>query len=158
MTQTQQLKFEQINLSDLVQEIKDEFNVPLMHRQIELTASDALPAIKADRLSLLRVLRNLIQNALKYGEKGLDQIMVGYSESDDFHILSVKDNGVGIPEGDYERIFVFLEQGINASHMEGFGFGLAIVKEIAEQHGGTAWCVPDVRPGVEFFISVSKRL
>lgn len=158
LTQKQRLQLEQVNLPDLVLEIKDEFNVPLTHRQIELTASETLPAIRADRLSLLRVLRNLVQNALKYGGEDLNQIKIGYTETDQFHILSVQDNGAGIPEGDDEKLFVFLEQGINASGIEGFGFGLAIVKEIAEQHGGSAWCKPDTNAGVEFFISVSKRL
>ena len=151
-------KFEDVQLTDLVQEIQYEFNDPLLRRKIAFTSSANLPAIKADRLALLRVLRNLVQNALKYGGENLDEIKIGYAESDNFHILSVKDNGVGIPEGDYEKIFIFLEQGTNASYTEGCGFGLSIVKEIAEQHGGSAWCEPDANAGVEFFVSVNNRL
>jgi signal transduction histidine kinase len=158
LTQNQLLKFKEVNLTDLFQEIKDEFSTPLTQRQIEFTASGILPVIKADRLALSRVLRNLVQNALKYGGEKLDEIKVGYTESDTFHILSIQDNGVGIPEGECENIFVFLKQGTNASGKEGFGFGLAIVKEIAEQHGGNAWCEPAAQAGVEFFISVSKEL
>ncbi|WP_339136507.1 MAG: ATP-binding protein [Candidatus Electrothrix sp. GW3-4] len=158
LTQKKLLKFEEVKLTELFQEIQYEFNTPLMHRRIALTAPANLPVIKADRLALLRVLRNLVQNALKYGGEGLDEIKIGYTESDRFHILSVKDNGVGIPEEDYDKIFVLWEQGRNSSSTEGLGFGLAIVQEIAEQHGGKAWCEPGKHAGVEFFLSISKRL
>ncbi|XCN73630.1 MAG: ATP-binding protein [Candidatus Electrothrix aestuarii] len=158
LTQNQQLKLEKVQLTDLAQDIKEEFSAPLTQQQVELTASAILPAIKADRLALLRVLRNLIQNALKYGGEHLDTIEVRYAKSDKFHILSVKDNGIGIPAGEQEKIFAFLEQGTNSPKLEGFGFGLAIVQEIAEQHGGRAWCEPGKRAGVEFFISISKEL
>ena len=60
---------------------------------------------KADRLSMLRVFRNFVDNALKYGGDDLNKISIGYKEFEDFHIFSVSDNGDGIRGGDYESRF-----------------------------------------------------
>ena len=66
--------------------------------------------IKADRLSMLRVFRNFVDNALKYGGDNLSEIRVGYDDSDEFHTFSVSDDGAGMSGGDYERIFALFRR------------------------------------------------
>jgi signal transduction histidine kinase len=90
-------------------------------------------------LSILRVFRNFVDNALKYGGEGLSEISIGYQGNDDFHIFSVSDNGAGIRGGDYEGLFAAFRRDDTSKAVEGAGLGLAIVSEIAERHKGRVW-------------------
>jgi K+-sensing histidine kinase KdpD len=119
---------------------------------------ETIPEIKADMLSMLRVFRNFVDNALKYGGEGLSEISIGYQGNDDFHIFSVSDNGEGIRGGDYEGLFAAFRRDDTSKAVEGAGLGLAIVSEIAERHKGRVWAEPGKDQGAIFFISVSKDL
>ena len=109
-------------------------------------------------MSLLRVLRNFIDNALKYGGPEVSRITVGYQGSEDFHTFSVQDNGVGVAADQVEKIFGAFQRGDTCRGQEGTGLGLAIVQEIAARHGGKAWAEPDPDHGVTFYISLAKNL
>jgi light-regulated signal transduction histidine kinase (bacteriophytochrome) len=130
------LKTEAIDLREILQIIKDEFSPRLT------------------MLSILRVFRNFVDNALKYGGESLSEISIGYQGNDDSHILSVSDNGAGIRGGDYEGLFVAFRRNDTSKAVEGAGLGLAIVSEIA----GRVWAEPGKDQGATFFISVSKDL
>ncbi|MFH1124747.1 MAG: ATP-binding protein [Pseudomonadota bacterium] len=152
------LTLERVPLKEITEVVKEEFYPELHIRRIKWMEPDLLPEVKADRLSILRVFRNLVDNALKYGGEDLKEIEVGYTDSDEFHILSVKDDGIGIQDQDSEKIFVPFKRKKSSGKREGAGLGLAIVKEIAEQHGGAAWLESGSRKGATFYISISKSL
>jgi len=152
------LAIERVKLGEILQMIRDEFSVPLSIRQIKLTSPDCMPEIRADRLAILRVLRNLVDNSLKYGGDGLSRIEIGYNESETFHILSITDDGVGLKTEDTKKIFGVFKRKKTSRGIEGAGLGLAIVKEIAEQHQGEVWTEPGVKKGIVFFFSISKSL
>ena len=117
-----------------------------------------MPEINADRLSILRVLRNLIDNALKYGGDDLSKINIGCEQSDEFYVLFVKDDGMGIRREDFKKIFTTFERTKTSMGIEGTGLGLAIVKEIAEQHGGEVWVELGPEKGTSFYVSIQKTL
>jgi len=152
------LKTEEIDLREILQIIKDEFSPRLAIRQITCLEPETIPGIKADKLSMLRVFRNFVDNALKYGGEDLSEISIGYQGNDDFHIFSVSDNGAGIRGGDYESLFTAFRRDVTSNGVEGAGLGLAIVSEIAERHKGRVWAEPGKDQGATFFISVSKDL
>ena len=152
------LTTEEIDLREILQIIKDEFSPRLTIRQITWLEPETIPEIKADMLSMLRVFRNFVDNALKYGGEGLSEISIGYQGNDDFHIFSVSDNGEGIRGGDYEGLFAAFRRDDTSKAVEGAGLGLAIVSEIAERHKGRVWAEPGKDQGAIFFISVSKDL
>jgi PAS domain S-box-containing protein len=152
------LTIERINLKEILQMTKEEISTQLNIRQIRWSEPEYLPEIKADRLSILRILRNLVDNALKYGGEDLSKIKVGYEESDESHILSVEDDGVGIEMEDSEKIFGAFERKKTSRGIQGTGLGLAIVKEIAEQHSGKVWVKPGPEKGTAFYISISKDI
>jgi light-regulated signal transduction histidine kinase (bacteriophytochrome) len=83
------LKTEAIDLREILQIIKDEFSPRLTIRQITWLEPETIPEIKADKLSILRVFRNFVDNALKYGGESLSEISIGYQGNDDSHILSL---------------------------------------------------------------------
>jgi len=152
------LSIERIDLRETLQIIRDEFSQRLNVRQINWVEPETVPVIKADKLSLIRAFRNLVDNGLKYGGEELSEIRIGYQESEAFHTLSVSDNGAGIKGDDYERLFAPFRRNDLVHEVGGAGLGLAIVSEIAERHSGRVWAEPGEDRGITFLISISKDL
>lgn len=152
------LHIESINLEDLLLMIREEFAVPLNIRQIEWTSPQRLPVIRADRIAMLRVLRNLVDNALKYGGEGLSEITIGHREDEGYHIIYVSDDGIGLTEEESQDIFGLFKRQKTATGIAGSGLGLAIVKEIVEQHEGKVWSEVSSEKGITFNVSISKKL
>ena len=97
-------------------------------------------------------------NALIHGGRALGEIEVGYQESPDHHIFFISDDGAGIDEENFQKLFGRFQRSPQAQGREGLGLGLAIVKEIAERHGGRAWIERRREKGVTFLISLAKIL
>ncbi|MBW1916019.1 MAG: hypothetical protein JRI86_13970 [Deltaproteobacteria bacterium] len=152
------LSIEPVKIKEILQIVRDEFSVQINLRQIKWIEPESIPEIFADRLSIIRILRNFIDNSFKYGGDNLDEIKIEYREFHDFHILSVSDDGVGMNVEDFNKIFEQFKRHGTSRGVEGVGLGLAIVKEIAEQHGGNVWVESWPEKGSIFNISISKDL
>lgn len=153
------LVIENISLKEVLQIIREEFSSQMNIRSVKLAVSEKFPdTIRADRISILRLLRNLIDNAFKYAGNTLSKIEIGYKEADNFHILSVKDDGQGIKSQDFNKIFGLFQRQTTSREVHGTGLGLAIVKEIAELHKGEVWVEPNPDGGVTFYVSISMHL
>ena len=153
------LNIEKISLKEVLQVIREEFSSQLTLQEIKWTEPYFITEIMADRLCIFRVYRNIIDNALKYGGEDLTEIDIRYEESEDFHILSVKDNGIGLRREDSGKdIFSpFVRRGTSKG-IHGSGLGLNILKEIAEKHGGEVWLKPGSERGVTFYVSIRKDI
>jgi PAS domain S-box-containing protein len=151
------LNLEKVNMNEIIQLVKDEFSSQLVVRRIAWFQPLASVQIVADRLSMVRVFRNFVDNALKYGGDELTEIKIEYDESGDCHIFSVSDDGVGVKDGDYERIFGLFQRDVRAPVPQGAGLGLAIVREIAERHRGRVWAEPGKARGTTFHIAIAKN-
>ena len=149
---------EHLEPKEIIDQTHKEFRPSFDNRKITWSVPEEIPRIKADRIALLRVFRNLVDNALKYGGPDLSEIQIGYEESEDFHIFSISDNVHGIEEGNLDKIFEAFQRCQTQESPEGTGLGLAIVKEIAEKHGGTAWAECRFGKGITFSISILKSL
>jgi len=153
------LHFEEFDPEEVIRAVRGEFDALLSVRRIRWVESGGLPPhIRADRMSLLRVLRNFVDNALKYGGPALSEIAVRYEESGDFHIFSVTDDGVGVGNADCEKLFDLFQRNETSRGVEGSGLGLAIVKEIAEKHQGKVFVTPGREKGVTFSCCLAKNL
>jgi signal transduction histidine kinase len=150
------LNFEKISVEAVTGAIKSAFRDQLNERRINWVEPEAIPEITADRLCLVRVFQNLVENALKYGGEGLSEIRIGYRDDGNFHILSVSDNGVGVSCEDSEKLFKPFWRDKASAGIEGTGLGLAIAKEIAERHQGNIW-VENAREAM-FCLSIAKDL
>lgn len=152
------LNIEDVRIGGILSELKEEFFSVLESRHINWIKPKKDHIIKADRLSINRVLRNLVDNALKYGGDNLSEITIGYREDENFHILSVGDDGVGIKKDQYDKIFQVYQREETSRGIAGAGLGLAIVKEVAERHGGKVWAEPGAEKGTTFHFAISKKL
>ncbi len=108
----------------------------------------------ADRGRVGQILRNLFDNARKYGG---DAVQISGEAGTDIYTITVADNGPGIPEDDWERIFEHFEQvgkGDNRQS-EGVGLGLPIARQLARAMGGDVWYVPRFPTGASFCFSMT---
>jgi len=152
------LNIERVRLKEITKMIREEFSTQLNIRAIKLLEPESLPEIMADRISILRVIRNFVDNALKYGGNSLSEIEIGYKESHESHILFVRDDGVGLKQEEFKDIFGLFKREKTSIGIKGTGLGLAIVKEIAEQHQGEVWAEHGPKKGIIFYMSISKSL
>jgi len=111
----------------------------ITERGIKLEITPGLPVVFGDRLRLVQVMQNLIDNATKFmGSQPAPCIVIGCEgEEDGKPIFYVKDNGIGIEPGNHEKIFSLFDK--LDPHSEGTGVGLTLVKRILEVHGGRIW-------------------
>jgi signal transduction histidine kinase len=119
---------------------------------VTLSLPEEPPLLWCDRTQLYQVLSNLVGNALDHmGPSNRPFIEVEISERDGFQELVVRDHGRGIDPADHERIFeIFQTRGIPRGGKRGTGIGLAVVRKIAEAHGGTAWVESEPGKGAAF--------
>jgi signal transduction histidine kinase len=103
-------------------------------------------------------LRNLVDNALKYGGDNLTRISIRLRETGQHHIITVTDDGIGIAVGNSQDIFQVFSKGEPNAAIDGSGLGLAIVKEIAERHQGEVWVEGAAEKGFSIAVSISKAL
>ena len=151
------LTIERFDLKEVLQVIREEFSTELSIREIRWSEPDHIPGINADRLSMIRVLRNLVDNALKYGGEALSEINIGYKESGESFILSIKDNGIGLKkQNSYQDIFAPFIRRKTSKGIQGSGLGLNIVREIAERHGGQIWLETGKERGITFYVSIPR--
>lgn len=97
-----------------------------------------LPALRGDRTRIVQTLVNLLTNAYKFSHSGGEVTVSAYLDGANQLILKVSDTGIGIAEGDIERVLRPFEQittGVTNTH-GGTGLGLALVKQFMEMHGG----------------------
>ena len=152
------LNLEKIDFTETLETIRDQLSTSLALRNIELHTPETSIKINADKLSLHRVLRNLIDNALHHGGEGLSRIIIEYEENDLFHNICVSDNGMGINEEDHDKVFKPFTRLQSPNGAKGSGMGLAIVKEIVERHGGKISIESVPGKGTNFFLSISKNI
>jgi PAS domain S-box-containing protein len=157
-TKENPLVLAKFSLDEITVAVKEEFSARVAARQVALVIQKDLPMIRADRLSLVRVIRNFVDNALKYGGPELRNIELRYEETSGHHIIAVADDGVGLKNKDPQEIFGEFKRADTAAGVKGSGLGLAIVKEIAKQHGGDAWMKTNPNRGITFNFSISKDI
>lgn len=99
-----------------------------------------LPSVMGERSELVRLFQNLVANALKYQTPGqAPEVEVCAERNGHEWVLSVQDNGIGIPPEQRERVFGIFQRLHGHSQYEGAGIGLAVCKKIVERHRGRIW-------------------
>ena len=106
--------------------------------EVETEFDPLVPAIKADPKVLEMIIENLFSNAIKYTRES-GWIKVKVKNKYNSIIISVKDNGMGIPKEDQSRVFKKLFRASNIGKSEGTGLGLYIVRLLVTQSGGKIW-------------------
>lgn len=130
---------------------KKEVNITL---SIEKTK--ALP-ILADKNEIKRVIFNLLGNAINHNPKGTNVVLSTIVQKNDI-VISVKDDGAGIPKSDIPKMFKRFSQGTSEKRSAGTGLGLYLSRQIVEAHGGKIWLETDKRKGTEFLFLLPESV
>jgi two-component system phosphate regulon sensor histidine kinase PhoR len=151
-----ELQVGEVDLRRLMEDVIHVFEHRVREKGLELTlkARDGRLTIHGDQFKLEQVFINLIDNAVKYTERG--GVTVGITESDQSVVIVVEDSGVGIPEGHLSRIFerFYVVDKSRAKTVGGTGLGLAIVKHIVLLHGGTVEVDSQPGRGTRFIVGL----
>lgn len=148
---------EEVNLNEILSEYRHMRRKVLLEKRASIH-SDKLPCIDTYRAPLLQIFHNLLDNALKYAKEEVHpQIEIRVKESEKEWEFAIKDNGIGIDEKFYEKIFVIFQRLHNRDRYEGTGIGLSIAKRSVEFLGGEIWVESKVDEGSTFYFTISKE-
>lgn len=117
---------------------------------------DPLPAVMSDKLQLLQLFHNLIENAIKFRSSEPPRVHISVNQKGSEWVFSVRDNGVGIDPQYHDRIFL-ISQRIYGKESPSTGMGLAICKKIVERHGGRIWVESRPGEGSTFYFTLPVR-
>jgi signal transduction histidine kinase len=130
----------------------------LIEERNALITHDALPELHGNPVQIMRLLQNLITNAIKYQKQGNRPcIHVGCEDAGERWKIYVKDNGVGIDQKSLEKVFEPFRRLHTWDTVKGSGLGLAICKKIAEQNGGELTVTSTVGEGSIFTLTLPKQ-
>ena len=134
--------FENVSFRGLVEVAVESCAATIAETGVKICIADQLPDLFGDRVRLLEVVQNLVDNAVKFtaGRKN-PQIQIGAHREGNEMVCYVRDNGIGIEPNFRMKIFDLFEKLDGKS--PGNGVGLAIVKRIIEVHGGRIWVESD---------------
>jgi len=132
-----------------------------LHRLIEknkgtVTFETSMPVVTASDLQLTLLFQNLISNGIKYKNARPPQVSIAAEEKKSYWQFSVHDDGMGIREEDYERIFRIFQRLHTREEFPGTGIGLALCKKIVERHGGNIWVESAPGQGSTFYFTIPK--
>ncbi len=124
-----------------------------------LVLAENLPTVYGSRLQLTQVFQNLVDNAIKFrAKKRKPEIIISVNDLGDKWELIFKDNGIGINQEYFQRIFVIFQRLHTPDEYTGTGIGLAICKKIIERHGGEIWVISKHGKGCEFHLTIAKNI
>ncbi len=128
-----------VDMNALVREIADLVGPP---PGFSVVAQENLPTIVTPQAAIRRVLKNLIENALKHHDRARGRIEISCRSRGGFLEFTVLDDGPGIPAADHRRVMEILKTGGDPAPGRGGGMGLAIVRRTVESHGGAVRILP----------------
>ena len=117
---------------------------------------EPLPVIDCDPRQISCVFASLVENAIKFRSEKKPEVRIAAARDADFWKFSIRDNGIGIDPRNWERIFSVFKR-INNGTYPGSGMGLAITKQIIEEHGGQIWVESQIGGGATFYFTLPAR-
>ena len=115
---------------------------------------DSLPPVIGDEVQLTQLFQNLIGNAVKFRGEAAPKVHVGVQRKGNEWEFTVRDNGIGIAEQDFQRIFVVFQRLHNREKYPGTGIGLSVCQKIVERHGGRIWVESKPGKGTTFHFTI----
>jgi len=146
-----------INLNDVIHIVKSNLRLVIVEKQADIQCEE-LPIVKAVNVAMVQLFQNLLANALKFTKPDIaPKIQIkSVTYDDNFHQISVQDNGIGIPESQREKVFIIFQRVHKRSDYEGAGIGLATCKKIIECLGGKIWIDATKEEGTTFHFLLPK--
>lgn len=138
------------SLVDLNEHINQILEMCAVPANCTIAIPGPLPVLFGDKIKFQQIFSNLISNAIKYNDKEEIHITISAEEKENEWVLSVKDNGPGIDPRFHEKVFVIFQTLNPRDTVESTGVGLAIVKKVVEEEGGSVWIESEPGQGASF--------
>jgi len=145
----------EVDCNKLINTLRRIFEPTLQEIKAKLLVSP-LPIVTAVESQLQQLFQNLVGNALKYHNHDDARVEVGCYDERNMWKFYVKDNGIGIEQKYYEKIFIIFQRLHDKTEYSGTGIGLAICKKIVEKHGGAIWVESKAGEGSTFYFTIPK--
>ena len=145
---------EEVSFGEIVEDALEALSDKIRAKGVEVPLlPESWPSVRVDRMRIVEVLTNLVENSMKYmGDESDPEIEIGWRKEDGETVFFVRDNGIGIEKDQREKVFdLFYKLDPDS---EGSGVGLAIVKRIIEVHGGKIWIEPEEGKGTTFLFTL----
>ena len=151
-------KQDRISLADMAEEVICDLTAVADKKEITITQNPGTAEIIGNDTLIYRAIYNLVENAIKYNHTG-GNVTVSIKEDGEFTTVIISDNGPGIQQEDWQHIFepFFRVDKSRSRDMGGAGLGLALVKEIARQHGGDVYVVQSSKNGTEIALKLRRK-
>jgi light-regulated signal transduction histidine kinase (bacteriophytochrome) len=143
-----------VDLNALLPTIIDTIAPP---EHVTIRMDSRLPVIPCGTTRITQVFQNLLTNAVKYMDKPVGQVAVACTEDSDAWTFSVSDNGPGIEQRHFDKIFQIFQTLTPHDGFESTGIGLTLVRKIVEYYGGRVWLTSEVGKGSTFFFTLPKQ-
>lgn len=145
-----------VDMLDIMKDVVRLLEPAAAGKGVVLKLDGGLCAVRGDREGLTEALTNIVENAIKYNKPG-GRVDMTVKEEAEFAAVSVVDTGIGIPEGEKEKIFDrFYRVDASRGVTVGSGLGLSIVRTIVEAHGGRIDVESDIGRGSAFTVRIPK--
>ena len=148
-----ELPIEEVALEELLNEFKESHSQLLQDKKV-IIQSDKLPKISGNKLFISLLFQNLLENSIKYNESAIPTIEIACQVKNDYAVISVVDNGIGIEDEFKDYIFEPFRRLHSRAKYEGTGLGLSICKKIVESHSGTIRLEPYNKNGSTFIFNL----
>ena len=154
----QRIKFRNINLSKLVEQIAKQLKSRELDREVEFSIQKEISAT-ANKQLLFTALYNLMENAWKFTASEPNAIIIfGMKEQEGETVYFIQDNGCGFSAEGATHLFEEFQRMENATKVEGTGIGLFTVKRIVDFHGGRVWADSEPNDGATFFFTLNHQI
>jgi PAS domain S-box-containing protein len=150
------MEVETVDLNQLLEEIATDLEPTLKKNNGKIVFHN-LPKVTIPRTWMKQIFMNLIDNGLKFNKSKTPTVEVTCEDRDTELLFKVSDNGIGVEEKYFDRLFTLFERLHTQEEYPGTGAGLAICKKIVQQFGGRIWIESQVGKGSTFFFTLSKN-
>jgi signal transduction histidine kinase/CHASE3 domain sensor protein len=145
---------EPLDPADVIRDVLKGCAEHLERQHVSVHVADGFPRLACNRMHVFQVLDNLVRNAIKFSEDGRSpELEIGIQGAGQATVFFLRDNGIGIPSSDKERIFEPFER-LCHKEVKGTGLGLAIVKKIIEFYEGRVWVESEPGKGTTVFFTL----
>ncbi len=149
--------FQSVQLDEVLKEVLSQLDGMIVGAQATIEVN-SLPTVLGNHTFLYQLFQNLIANAIKFRREDPPRIEISARDTGNTWVLTVKDNGVGIPTYAYDKIFGIFQRIDQGTQVEGTGIGLALCKKIVELHEGRIWVESTVNEGTSFHFTLPACL
>lgn len=149
------LNFEHVELDRVIADERQNLTHAVTRNNITIKQGE-LPAVIGDQIAMRTIFGNLLRNAVQYLDADRPgNILVWSSETEKHYVIAVQDNGRGIDEKDFDRVFEIFRR-VGRQDTTGEGMGLAYVQTLVRRHGGHIWFESLLGEGTTFYVSLRK--